>query len=75
TLSDQGKYAEAERIHREELALWVKVLGKEHSHTLTSVYCLAHTLHQREQYEEASSVYHRAWIGYRENFGAAHPTT
>jgi len=35
-LSRQGRYEEAERMHRQALALWETVLGKEHPSTLTS---------------------------------------
>ncbi|KAF2647202.1 hypothetical protein K491DRAFT_614968 [Lophiostoma macrostomum CBS 122681] len=42
-LSRQGKYAEAEKMHRETLALREKVLGKEYPHTLTSIANLAFT--------------------------------
>jgi hypothetical protein len=35
-LSDQGKYAEAEEMHREILALKEKSLWKEHPNTLAS---------------------------------------
>ena len=31
----QGKYEEAERTHRQELALYKRVLGKKHPDTLT----------------------------------------
>ncbi|KAH8707475.1 hypothetical protein GQ44DRAFT_731803 [Phaeosphaeriaceae sp. PMI808] len=51
------------------------MLVKEHLDTLMSVYCLAYTLHQQDQYEEALSLYHRAWIGYQENLGVVYPTT
>jgi len=40
-LSDQRDYVEAEKMHRETLALREKVLGKEHPHTLTSINNLA----------------------------------
>lgn len=56
-LGGQGEYAEAEKMHRVELGLRKKVLGKEHPHTLTSVYCLAYSLHQRERYEDALPLY------------------
>jgi Flp pilus assembly protein TadD len=36
-LSDQGRYEEAERMHRQALELREKVLGLEHPETLTSV--------------------------------------
>lgn len=37
TISDQGKYADAEALIRETLALREKVLGKEHPETLASI--------------------------------------
>ncbi len=40
-LSGQGKYAEAERMHREELVLGEKVLGKGQPDTLTCMSNLA----------------------------------
>jgi tetratricopeptide (TPR) repeat protein len=73
--SDQGKYTEAETMHRETLALREKVSGKEHPDTLTSVYCLAYSLHRQQQYEDALSLYHRAYIGYKEKLGPSHGTT
>jgi hypothetical protein len=48
-LSRQGKYEQAEEMHRRTLELKETVLGKEHPSTLTSVYCLAHTLGERHQ--------------------------
>lgn len=44
-LKRQGKYEEAEEIHRQALALIKRILGKEYPNTLTSVYCLAYLLH------------------------------
>ena len=43
-LDSQGKYEEAESMHRQTLATREKVLGLEHPDTLTSVYYLAHLL-------------------------------
>lgn len=40
-LSSQSNYEEAERIHRQELALTERVLGKEHPDPLTSMNNLA----------------------------------
>ena len=40
-LSDQGKYEEAEEMHRQTLGLSETVLGKEHPDTLTSMNNLA----------------------------------
>jgi hypothetical protein len=41
-LINQGKYEQAEEMHRQALGLRETVLGKEHPDTLTSIYCLAH---------------------------------
>ena len=40
-LEKQGKYEEAEMMHREELELSQRILGKEHPSTLTSMNNLA----------------------------------
>ena len=43
-LPQQGKYDEAEKMHRQTLELREKVLGKEHPHTITSMNNLAPAL-------------------------------
>ena len=43
-LTLQGKYEEAEEIHRQALALKETVLGKEYPDTLTSINNLANVL-------------------------------
>jgi hypothetical protein len=43
-LRDQGKYEQAEEMHRKELGLRETVLGKEHPSTLTSEYSQERTL-------------------------------
>jgi hypothetical protein len=40
-LSNQGKYAEVEQMHPEELALSQEVLSKKHPSTLASMHNLA----------------------------------
>ena len=62
-------------MHRQALEGYEKVLGREHPDTLISVYCLAHLLHQRKQYESASELYQRAYDGYLKTLGSEHPTT
>jgi tetratricopeptide (TPR) repeat protein len=52
-LGDQGKYEEAEQMHRQALQLKEKVLGKEHPDTLKSINNLAVVLRNQEKYEEA----------------------
>jgi hypothetical protein len=56
-LSRQGKYADAEAMNRQTLEISEEVLGKTHPDTLTSVYCLAYLLRQRQEFEEASLLY------------------
>ena len=46
-LSRQGKYGEAEEMHRQALALKETVLGKEHPDTLRSTNNLASVLSHR----------------------------
>ena len=62
-------------MNRQTLAISEEVLGKTHPDTLTSVYCLAHLLQKKEEYEEASILYQRAWTGYQLSLGSEHPTT
>jgi tetratricopeptide (TPR) repeat protein len=64
-LSDQGKYEEAEKMHRKVLTLTEKVLGKEHPDTLTSMKNLALVLSRQRKYEEAE-VMHRQALTLRE---------
>ena len=63
-LSRQGKYEEAETMHRRALKEREKALGREHPHTLTSVYCLAHQLVKRRDYKQSLVLYNRACDGY-----------
>ncbi|MCJ1279145.1 hypothetical protein MMC21_006969 [Puttea exsequens] len=56
-LSSQGSYKEAERIHRQALALRKKVLGKEHPETLTSMNDLALVLSSQGSYKEAERIH------------------
>ena len=74
-LNRQGKYKEAEAMHRQELAIWEKVLGHEHPDTLTSIYCLASLLTYRHRYNESLALYKRACAGYQAVLGKDHPTT
>ncbi|KAF7508555.1 hypothetical protein GJ744_009104 [Endocarpon pusillum] len=74
-LDSQGKYEEAERIHRQTLALSESVLGKKHPPTLGSVYCLANLLHSVKRYKDAELMYQRLCTGYKVTLGDSHPTT
>jgi hypothetical protein len=48
-LDRQGKYNEAEEMHRWTLELRERVLGKERPDTLMSIYCLAHLLQNQKR--------------------------
>ncbi|KAF2729795.1 hypothetical protein EJ04DRAFT_395226, partial [Polyplosphaeria fusca] len=74
-LGSQGKYEEAESMHRQTLATREKVLGVEHPGTLTTVYCLARLLTGGHHYDESAALYNRACIGYTASLGRDHPTT
>jgi hypothetical protein len=73
-LSSQGRYDEAEAMHRQTLATREKVLGREHPDTLTSVYCLAYLLAKQHMFEESLHLYKRACHGYSKVLGEHHPT-
>jgi tetratricopeptide (TPR) repeat protein len=71
-LSSQGNYAEAEEMHRETLALSVKVLGKEHPETLVSMSNLAKTLSSQGNYAEAEEM-HRETLALSVKVGKGAP--
>jgi hypothetical protein len=48
-LKDQGKYEQAEELHRQELGLSGTALGKEHPSTLISIANLASTWCKQER--------------------------
>ncbi|KAK5188427.1 hypothetical protein LTR96_011511 [Exophiala xenobiotica] len=56
-LRQQGKYEEAEQMHRQTLDLKKKVLGEEHPSTLDSINNLAAVLQQRGKHEEAAQIF------------------
>ena len=74
-LNSQGKYEEAEAMHRETVATREKVLGREHPDTLTSMSNLALVLNSQGKYEEAEAM-HRQTLATREKvLGREHPDT
>jgi tetratricopeptide (TPR) repeat protein len=62
-LFSQGKYGEAEMIHRWAVEGSEKVLRRDHRHTLTSVSNLGLVLDSQGKYEEAEAMYRRALEG------------
>jgi tetratricopeptide (TPR) repeat protein len=74
-LQGQGKYKEAEEMHRQTLELREKVLGQEHPSTLGSMNDLALVLYSQGKYEEAEGM-HRQTLELREKvLGREHPST
>ena len=74
-LSDQGRYKEAERKHREALQLCETMLEKEHPSTLASMNNLAGVLRDQGKYEEAE-IKHREALQLSETvLGKEHPNT
>jgi Tetratricopeptide repeat len=74
-LKSQGKYDEAEAMHRRALELRQTVLGKEHPGTLTSMNNLALVLESQGKYYDASTLCQQAFSGFRKTLGEGHPTT
>ena len=58
-LESQGRYEEAETMHRRALEAREKVLGPEHPDTLTSVSNLGSVLERQGKYEEAEAMHRR----------------
>ena len=59
-LQVQGRYKEAEAMHRRALMGREGKLGKDHPDTLRSVSNLAHILELLHRYDEARSLYESA---------------
>jgi hypothetical protein len=55
-LRDQGKYEQAEEMHRQAPGLYETVLGKEHPSALTRMNSLAWVLSRQGKYEEAEEM-------------------
>ena len=70
-----GKYVEAERIHRQELAICERVLGKEHRDTLSSMDNLAQVLRRQGRYIEAEQIQQQTLELDKKVLGPEHPDT
>ena len=74
-LNDQGKYEQAEEIHRQALRLRETVLGEEHPSTLTSMNSLALVLSHQGKYEQAEEIHRQALRLMETVLGKEHPST
>jgi tetratricopeptide (TPR) repeat protein len=74
SLGYQGKYAEAEAMHRQMLQLKETVLGKDHPDTLRSINNLAESLRQQGKYAEAEAMNRQTLQRQRRCLGKTTPT-
>jgi len=70
-LERQGKYDEAEAIHRRALE-GDRVLGPEHPHMLTSISYLGTVLERQGKYKEAEAMHRQALEGQEKALGREH---
>jgi tetratricopeptide (TPR) repeat protein len=75
SLSQQGKYAEAEALNRQTLKLQETVLGKDHPDTLGSMNNLAISLRQQGKYGEAEALDQQTLKLQETVLGKDHPDT
>ena len=71
----QGKYEEAETLHRQLLEWDEKNLGDDHPKTLTSMNNLAQVLLAQGRYDEAETLLRRAIQGEEKKLGVDHRST
>ena len=74
-LDSQGKYDEAESIHREVLQLWEDTFGQTHPSMLTSMNNLALALLNQEKCSEAEVIYRKTLKLKEEALGEKHLST
>ncbi len=71
----KGRYAEAERVGRELLAINLRWLGESHPDTATSYNNLANALGPQGKHAEAEAMLRKALAIYIAALGEAHPNT
>ncbi|GLI65193.1 hypothetical protein VaNZ11_008655 [Volvox africanus] len=74
-LQDQGKYGEAEKLHRRVVACLDRLLGPEHPDTLSSVTNLASVMKAVGRYDEAEQLHRRALLGVERVLSSLHSDT
>jgi tetratricopeptide (TPR) repeat protein len=70
-----GKYAEAELLFRQELAIEEEVLGRKHPHTASTCNALAVNQQAQGRYKGAEPLFRRALAAFEEVLGPRHPDT
>ncbi|MCP4284423.1 MAG: CHAT domain-containing protein [Gammaproteobacteria bacterium] len=71
----QGRYEEAEPLHKRALAARERALGPEHPDTLASINDLANLHHSQGRYGEAERLHKRALAAREQVLGPEHPQT
>ena len=66
TLSDRGKYGEAESMHRRALAIVLKALGEGHTHTAMCYNNLAWSLDRQGEHDDALRTWSAAAASYEQ---------
>jgi tetratricopeptide (TPR) repeat protein len=74
-LDGQGKYAQAEPLHRKALDLWEEVQGPRHPDTARSYNNLALNLHLQGRAKEAEPLYRKSLAVFEEVHGPNHLDT
>ncbi len=69
----QGKYADAEPLHKRSLAIREKVLRLEHPDVAQSLNSLAALYHAQDRYAEAEPLHKRALAIWEKALGGEHP--
>ena len=71
----QGKYAEAEELHRRVLLVREGTLGEEHDDTIEAMGNLAAALRHQGKYEQAEALNRRGLLASERRLGPEHPRT
>jgi hypothetical protein len=75
SLKEEGRYAEAERIHREVNGIMTRVLGAEHPETLTSACEIASCLRKQAKHAKAEQINREVHAVQKRLLGAEHHDT
>uniref|UniRef100_A0A7S4RF89 Kinesin light chain n=1 Tax=Ditylum brightwellii TaxID=49249 RepID=A0A7S4RF89_9STRA len=74
-LDDQGKYAQAEALHRQCWEVRKKTLGEHHQGTLESIIGIANALDCQGKYAQAEALHRQCWEVRKKTLGEHHPDT
>ena len=74
-LYDQGRYAEAEPLHRKGLEIHKQALGETHPNTAASYNNVAANLNAQGHYAEAETLFRKGLEIRKQTLGEAHPDT